>query len=219
MPHRVTSPGQSWDRKTLDKTQTIFSPGLSEASFTHMAAADDRQDPPELTYSRPTSPPDNDEPFLMDEFRRDDILSKKAPYGLGRTTTPSRIDKPELLPPDEDALFSLYLRSPSPSCSSAEDIGDSNEDSNGGIHSQTVTLGDVCLSTGEDPYLPDSIENQTLNPQDVPVKIKKPRVTLRIGQPKPRILLRLGPKPTANQSPQTPGHVKRGAKGRRRRSH
>ena len=207
------------DRKTPDRAQATPSPGSSEASFTQAAAADDAQDLQELTHSGPTSPPDTDELFLTDEFRRDNILPNKPPYGLGRTTTPSETDKPELLPPNEDALFSLYLRSPSPSCSYAEDIGDGNEDNNGGIHSQTVTPGDICLSTEEDPYLPDSIDHQTLNPQNVPVKTKKPRVTLRVGPPKPRILLRLGPKPTANQSRRISDPVKRGVKGGRRRSH
>jgi hypothetical protein len=94
----------------------------------------------------------------------------------------------------EDALFSQYLLSRSPSCFSAQGMG-SNHDSDGGIYSQRVTPVDICLCPEEDPHLADLIDPNTANPKNIPVKTNKPRMTLRIRQPKPgpkpKVLLRL----------------------------
>ena len=106
--------------------------------------------------------------------------------------TPQRLNlmDPSPIYPTEDALFPLYLRCRSSSCSSAKGIHDDNKDnnsSNGSLSLQTVTPGDACLSTAEDIYRADSIGHDTVKPNNVPVKTKKPRITLRIPQPDPRI--------------------------------
>lgn len=64
----------------------------------------------------------------------------------------------ELPPPAHNSLFSLYLRSQSPSRSSAKGICDNDRDGDGSLPSQTVTPGDICLSTAEDIHLADSID-------------------------------------------------------------
>ena len=110
-----------------------------------------------MIYSESTLSLDTNKLFLIDELRRDNDLLNKSLYELRRIITPSEIDKLELLSPDDDVLFSLYLLSLSLSYSSIEDISDSNKDNSRGIHSQTVTPGDIYLSTEEDPYLLGSI--------------------------------------------------------------
>lgn len=92
---------------------------------------------------------------------------------------------------DEDALFSLYLRSRSPSCSSAKSVYNENNDEN--IHLHTITSGDICPSGEKDPRLACSIDQNTVKPKSVPIKAKRPRIMLRIRQPesrpKPKVLL------------------------------
>lgn len=117
--------------------------------------------------------------------------------------------------PGEDVLFSQYLRSRSPSCFSAKGIG--SNDNDGGIDSQTVTPGHLCLSIEEDLHPADLIDQNTAKPKTIPVNTSKPRIILRIRQPKPppkpKVLLRLSqPKPAP-----APRSVLQGIKNRRRR--
>ena len=87
----------------------------------------------------------------------------------------------------------LYLRSRSPSCSSAKSVGRDNDDES--IHPQTVTPRDTCLSVKEDLHLASLIYQNAVKPKNAAVKAKKPHIKLRIRQPeprlKPKILLRL----------------------------
>ena len=80
-----------------------------------------------------------------------------------------------------DALFSLYLRSRSLLYSLIKDICDNNNNNNNkSLASQTVTLSDIYLSTIKNIYLIESIDYNTIKPENVSIKIKKPRITLRI---------------------------------------
>lgn len=214
------SPRQSLDRKAPDGIQTVSPHMLSKVSLTDMPADENRQDLPELTHSGPTSPPDSDDLSLMDDCcPGETILHKELHDELewlrDVPETVSDEYKPPL--PREDALFSQYLRSRSP-CSSTKGIGDNNND--GGIHSHTATLSDVCLSTEENPHPADSIDHNTVQPKSVPIKAKQARITLRLRQPKPkskpRTLLRLSqPKPALAQKPVR--RVKQGVNDRRKR--
>ena len=107
------------------------------------------------------------------------------------------------------------VSSRSPSCFSVQGIG-GHHDSDGGIYSQIVTTGDVCLCAEEDPYPADLIDQNTAKPENIPVKTNKPRITLRVRPPKPgpqpKVLLRLSqPKKAPAQR-----SVRQGIKNRRR---
>ena len=75
-----------------------------------------------------------------------------------------------------------------------------------------MTSSNICLSTAEDIHLTESIDYNTIKPENVSIKIKKPRITLRIRQleprPKPKKLLRLSQSKQAlaqKSSPRKPG--------------
>ena len=209
---------QSLNRKSSDQAKAILSPGSFKASITQ-EVSNDLQDLPELTYSESMSPFDTDELQPMDDLSlSQDVLQKelhsehKWLRDLPETHTPRQ--KSPL--PGEDALFSQYLRSRSPSYFSTEDIGD-NYNSNKGIHSQTITPTDICLGAEEDSNPAALIDQNTATLENIPVKTNKPRITLRIRQPKPepkpKVLLRLSqPKKAPAQM-----SVCKGIKHRRRR--
>lgn len=55
-----------------------------------------------------------------------------------------------------------------------------NDNSNSGMHSQTVTSSDICLYKEGVLYLTNLIYQDTIKPKKVSVKIIKPRITLRL---------------------------------------
>ena len=179
------SPIHSLDPKDLGAFQTSFPPKPSEVSLLDTTFDDDVL--PELSLYHSTSSPDTDETYSLDGV---------GPYG---NISPTRLleelesntGKAQNL--DDDALFSQYLRSRSPSYFSAKGIG--GNDNDGGIYLQTVTPGTICLSTEEDLHAVDSIDQNTAKPKSIPVNTSKPRIILRICQPKPppkpKLLLRL----------------------------
>ena len=187
---------QSLNRKSPDQAQAMLSPGSFKASITQ-AASNDLQDLPQLTYSESMSPPDTDELQPMDDLSLNQGVLQKELHSepkwlrdLPETHTPGQ----KFPLPGEDALFSQYLRSQSPSYFSAQDIGD-NYNSNEGIHSPTITPTDICLGAEEDSNPAALIDQNTATPENIPVKTNKLRITLRIRQPKPepkpKVLLRL----------------------------
>ena len=204
-------PRQSLDRKTADGILTLSSHISSESSFTDTLADNSPQDLPGLTHSEPTSPPDADESYVMGDITPTQNFQQKGMHDeleWSRDLPETKSDGSELHSPAEDALFSLYLRSRSSSCSSAKGFHDDDDNNkknnNGSLPSQTVAPSDICLSTAEDIYLADSIDHGTVKSKMVPIKTKKPRITLRIRQPeprpKPKKLLRLSqPKQTLAQ--------------------
>ena len=152
-----------------------------------MAADENPQDLPEMAYSEPTSPPDADASYVIDDASPSENFQQKEMHDeleRLRDLSGTQTNKYELPLPAEDPLFSLYLRSRSPSYSPAKGICDQNDD--GSLPSQTVIPGDICLSTEEDIHLANSIDHDTPKPENVPIKTKKPRITLRIRQPEPR---------------------------------
>ncbi|KAK3166745.1 hypothetical protein OEA41_009870 [Lepraria neglecta] len=209
---------QSLDRKSPNRIQATPSSGSSQASFTHVATDEDAQDLPDLTYSESMSPPDTDGLHSMDDLcLSQNVLQKELHNELGslRDLSETKPDEHGSPLPGKDALFSQYLRSRSPSCFSAQGIG-GHHNINGGTHSQTVTPSDICLYTEEGPYPAALIDQNAAKPKNIPVMTNKPRIILRIRQPKP------GPKPKVrlrlSQPKQTPGQrsVRQGIKNRRR---
>lgn len=210
------SPDQSLDRKSPDSAQA---PVSFEASITQAATDEDPQDLPELTYSNFISPPDTDELHSMDDLcLSENVLQKELHRELEwlKDLSKSDSDEPESPLPSENVLLSQYLRSRSPSYFSAQGI-DGNHDSDRGIYSETVTSGDICLCAEEEPHLADLVDPNTAKPKNIPVKTNKPRITLRIRQPKPgptpKVFLRLS---QPKQAP-TKRSVRQGIKNRRRR--
>ena len=191
------SPRQSLNQEALHDIQTIPLYLLSEASFTDVASDGNPQDLSELTHSGATSPPDVDGLCFRDnmspsEGSQERELHSHPLRGLRNWLgTASNEYEPPLQ--DEDALFSLYLRSRSPSCSSAKSVYHNDNDEN--IHSHMITSGDICLSGEKDPHLACSIDQNTVKPKSVPIKAKGPHIMIRIRQPesrpKPKVLLRL----------------------------
>ena len=94
-------------------------------------------------------------------------------------------------PTKDSSLFSLYLRSRSPSCLSTNGPGDNND---GRIHSQSVSSSDTRLSIVGASCQADLPDHNAVSPKAAP-KSKKPRITLRVrpleSKSKPKISLRL----------------------------
>ena len=103
-----------------------------------MASVGNPQDLPELTHSGATSPPDIDELCFMDNMSPSEGSQERElhDHPLRESRNWPGIASNEYKPPlqDEDALFSLYLRSRSPSCSLAKSVYHDNDDES--IHSR-----------------------------------------------------------------------------------
>ena len=83
-----------------------------------MATDEDAQDLPELTYSESMSPSDTDELHSIDDLcLSQNVLQKELYSELGwlRDFSETKSDEHGSPLPGEDALFSQYLRSRSPS--------------------------------------------------------------------------------------------------------
>ena len=151
----------------------------TEISFTDTAPDNSLQDTPDLIPSEPISPPDADDPYMTIDIRPSESFLEWL-----KNLPETKSDDCELPSPVHDALFSLNSRSRPPSCFFAKRICDNNND--GSLASQTVTSSDICFSMVEDIHLTESIDYDTIKSENVPVKTKKPRITLRIRQPEPR---------------------------------
>jgi len=180
----------SLDEEASHKTQTMPSHMMSKVPFIDLSAGGSPQDLPKLTYSGPSSPPDSDDFYLIEDFD-----PCKTIYQMEVSDKAERsIDFGEKKDPvaDEDALFSQYLRSRSPSCSSVKGNNDDTRD--GSIHfSPTGNTSNICLFASE--ALPDSTDHNSIESRSAPPKVRKPRITLRLRQPvprpKPKVSLRL----------------------------
>ena len=213
------SPPQSLDRKAPHEIHTISPCLLPAVSFTNVASDSNPQDLPEMTNSGATSSPEVDELCFMNDMSPSEGFQERELHDhLGMRDWPGTTSNDYKSSLQDDALFSLYLRSRSPSRSSAKSVCHDNDD--GSIHSHTITSGDICLSMEGDHHLACSIDQNTVKPKDVPIKAKKPHITLRTRQPEPRpkqkVLLRLSqPKQAISQRFVCQG--KPGGNDRRRR--
>ena len=211
------SPDQSLDRGTADQAQAMLSSESFKASITQAATHNhDLRDLPELTYSESMSPPDTDELHSFDALGlSQDVLQRELHselrWSMDLPETHTHEHKSPL--PVKDALFSQYLRSRSPSCFSAQGIGE-NYNNNGKIQSQSMTLGGTS-SSSEDSIPAGLIDQDPVKPENALSKTNKPRITLRIRPPKPeskpKVLLRL------SQPKKAPAQVPQGSRSRRKR--
>ena len=199
-------PDDSLDRRTPDQAQAMLLPGSFKASITQAATHGNLQDLPDLIYSESMSSPNTDlcrsQDVLHQEVHSERQWLRDLPEGL-----PHEYESPL---PSEEALFSQYVRSRSPSCFSAQGVG-GHHNIDGGMDSQIVAPIDTCLYAREEPH-------PAATPENIPANTNKPRITLRIRQPKPepkpKVLLRLSqPKRTTAQR-----SVRQGVKDRRRRT-
>lgn len=218
---------QSLNGKSTHEIQTTSSYTLTEVSFSDMVCDGNPQDLPELSCSGATSPPDVDELSMTNNMSSSENSQQRELHDhqlewlrkLPETTS----DKFMAPLQDEDALFSLYLRSQPSSCSSAKSIGhdnNNNNNNNESIRSHTVALSDICLSVDEDPHLAGLIDQNPVTLENAPIEAKKPHITLRIRQPeprpKPKVMLRLS-QPKLTTPKKSVRQVKPGGNSRRRR--
>ena len=211
-------PDQSLDRETADQAQAVLSSESFKACVTQAATHnDDLRDLPELTCSESMSPPDTDELHSFDDLCLSQDVLQKGLHSEHRWS----MDLPETHThelnsplPVEDALFSQYLRSRSPSCFSAQGIGE-NYNSNGETQSHSMTPSDTCFGAGQDSIPAGLIDQDIVKPENTPSKPNKPRITLRIRapkpEPKPKVLLRL------SQPKKAPAKAPQGIRSRRKR--
>ncbi len=124
------SPYYSLDEEASNKPQAMPPYMMSKVPFIDLSAGDSPQDLRELTHSGPSSPPDSDDFYLIDDFDSGTTLhGMKVPDEAKRSINAAEYKDPVA---DEDALFLQYLRSRAPSCSSVKGINDDTRD--GSIH-------------------------------------------------------------------------------------
>ena len=192
-------PKQSLAPKATEASQTSISPEVSEVAFMDLTADNDML--PELTHEISSLSPDSEETHSLDGFSQHE-----------NTLPTSLLPGPELDPDKvqvlaDDALFSEFLRSPSPSLSqTGVDYG--KDDLRTSMPPQTIVPADVCRSPERDPHLADLAAERVPDVKHKNIQTKKPCVTLHVRPTKPasqrKVSLRLNPpkrapKPKSNR--------------------
>ena len=171
----------SGDQNSLNSVPTVSPHMRSKVIFDNVPEGDHREDLPQLTRSRTTSPLESDNLSLTDEccpcdtIQHQDLQNKLDWCSDSPKTTSDTCELPTHS--NEDALHFHYLRSRSPSPSASPLTGIGNDDDPSGRCSRTV-LGEisphakkVCLST---IYL----DHDVIEMRDASAKLKKPRISL-----------------------------------------
>ena len=145
---------------------------------------------PELTYEISLSPNSEDTYSLDGSSQFENTLPICLLPGPNLDQ-----DKVQML--DDDALFSVFLRSLSLSLSYT-DLEYSKDGPETSIPPQTIVPADICLSTERDPYLADLAAEDVLDFKHKNVQTKKkPCMTLQVrpikAASKPKVSLRLNP--------------------------
>ena len=190
------------------------SPEASEVAFLDLTADDEVL--PELTHETSSLSPDGEEVHLPDGFSQYEY-----------TPTTGLLPGPDLGPEKvqtltDDALFSEFLRSPSPAVvPSGVDGG--NDDFQISAPPQTINPADVCLASGSVHRLTDVAADDVLDLRHkTPQGKGKPRVTLHVrpnkSVSKPRVSLRLIPPKEASQRKAKPQPVRTGSRSRRKQA-
>ena len=181
-------PGHLSDPKVTDASQTSLSPETLKVSHVDLTADDDML--PELTHDISSLSPDSDETRSLDSFgQQENIL----PTSL---TDELKLDKDKVPMLADEALFSDFLRSPSPSlCDIAADHG--KDDLRTSIPPLTIIPADICLFPERDPHLAGLVAERILDVKDKNLQTKRPCVTLHVRPTKtaskPKVSLRLNP--------------------------
>jgi hypothetical protein len=180
VPHDPKAAGQKrkrQDDELLDQTSPDRIRTVSPLALLKDSSTGDRQwDLPRSAFGEPASIPDVDWSRL-DQFEQLEDPSENIP---------DECDPP---PHAQDELFSLFLRSRSPSLFAANSLGDDND---GCTHSQSASFSDTRLSVVGPSCKADSPEHHIASPKAAP-KSQKPRITLQVPESrgKPKISLRL----------------------------
>ena len=181
-------PKQILDPKETEAIQIPLSPKVSDVAFKDLTTDDDLL--PELTHEI-SSTPDSEDAHLLDGFNQYKSSSLIDPLHGPK----HHQDKVRML--DDDALFSEFLRSPSPSLSH-NSVGYVKDDPQTSMLPQTIVPADVCQSREGDPHLADLAAEDILDFQHGNVQTKrKPHVTLHVRPAKAvikrKVSLRLNP--------------------------
>lgn len=113
----------------------------------------------------------------------------------------------------DDALFSEFLRSPSPLLYHIGE-GHGKDNLQTSISPQTIVPANICLSPGKDPHLADLAAERIPEVKHKNIQTKRPCVTLHVRPTKtaskPKVSLRLNPPKRAPK----PKSIRRGPKNR-----
>lgn len=162
---------------------------------------------PDLSHDISLLSPDTEETHSLDNFsQRENILPTSL---IGEPEHDS--DKVQMLA--DHALFSEFLRSPSPSfCPIGADYN--KDDLRTNIPPQTMVPANICLSPERDPHLVDLATERVPDVTPKNTQTKRPYVTLHVRPTKtaskPKVTLRLNPPKRA----QKPKSIGRGPKNR-----
>lgn len=171
---------QSFNEKTSDGIQTPSVSVSSEVPLIDMNSDDDQYNLPSLVSNETDSVPDDIVLPSVDCLLSNEKIQTEEPQK--ELLAESEHDKRGSLSSQEDALFSLYLRSRSPSHCFATEAGNDY----GSLHRQTVNPKDVCPFIEEDSPGKSSVDFDTARPNNIPTKAKKPRIILRVSKPEER---------------------------------
>ncbi|MCJ1456819.1 hypothetical protein MMC28_007184 [Mycoblastus sanguinarius] len=206
-------PRQSLAPKATEASQTSISPEASEVAFMDLTADDDML--PELTHEISSLSPGSEETHSLDGFSQDE---NPLPTSL---LPGSELDQDKVQVLADDALFSEFLRSPSPSLSqTGADYG--KDDLQTSMTPQTIVPANVCLSPERDPHLADLAAECVPDVKHKNIQTKKPCVTLHVRSTKPaskrKVSLRLNPPKKAPKRAPKPKSIRPGPKNREKRA-
>lgn len=198
-------PGHLFDPKVTDVSQTSLPLETPKASLMDWTADDDML--PKLSHDISSLSPDTNEIHSLHSFSQQENI---LPVNL--------IDEPELDQDKvqilaDDALFSEFLRSPSPPlCHIGADNG--KEDLQISISPQTIVPANVCFFPERDPRLVALVTEPVPDVKDQNIQTKRPCVTLHVRPTntafKRKVSLRLNPPKRAPK----PKSIRRGPKNR-----
>ena len=198
-------PRQLLNPKATEAIQTSTSPEVSKVAFMDLTTDDDML--PELIHEISSLSPESDEKHSLDGFSQHEntLLTSLLPG--------PEFDQDKVQMLADNALFSEFLRSPSPSLSqTGADYG--KDDLRTSISPQTIALADVCLSSERDPHLADLATEHVPDIKHKNIQTKRPCVTLHVRSSKtaskPKVSLRLNPPKRAPKSKS----IRRGPKNR-----
>ena len=159
---------------------------------------------PELSCDISLLSPNIDETHLLDSFSQQENILPTSLIGEPEFDP----DKVRMLA--DDALFSEFLRSPSPSlCHIGADHGKDDL--------RTIVPANICLSPERDPHLADLATEHIPDVKHKNIPTKRPCVTLHVRPTKtaskPKVSLRLNP-PKRTPKPKSigRGHKNRSSK-------
>ncbi|KAL9126165.1 MAG: hypothetical protein Q9217_004745 [Psora testacea] len=142
----IQTQDNSLNLKGSDATKVPSHITLSEVSLIDIASDKDKDEVPQLTYSNSTPSLDAGNFQSIDDFATDDSDCQTELPGLFELINEPPIGSNEYGAQslDEDAIFSQYLRSPSPTCSNVPVISNNVEDCIK-LLPQFINLADVYL--------------------------------------------------------------------------